>query len=434
MRYSIRTTKVDPEKRDPYDEANRLTDAGVEYETFGNTTKMPSGDAGGHEIVSTYYVDNQVAAQKQNEQLLKYTYDPAGRAMEAISENEKTKAKATVVTHYAGSGNALTWSSEGTEKWSRNVPGIDGALDAIQTSSGSTTLQLHDLQGDIVGTVEDKETVTKLASTYNSTEFGVPQSGTTPPKYAWLGAAGVSSEPSLGSGTSTQSGASYVPQVARSLQTAPVIPPGAFPNGQGTGSQDESVIPGWYTSLSNGQSAATSAAYQKKLEEEAKKKLAEEAPPPSPGEGPVPPLGGSEGWTCEDAATTGQEVPGCEPTEGEWTTAEEAYYGGSAHAAGRGWFKSFVNAVANEASGAVQYLIDNSSINIDKQLKEAQKNWHFFVHLFNLSEDGLNCAQGAEDFGDEADEVSLAIPSPVVGKALVGVSSVLGCIKGAAFG
>jgi hypothetical protein len=37
-------------ERHSYDEANRLTDAGVEYETFGNTTKMPSVDAGGHEI------------------------------------------------------------------------------------------------------------------------------------------------------------------------------------------------------------------------------------------------------------------------------------------------------------------------------------------------------------------------------------------------
>jgi hypothetical protein len=38
-------------------------------------------------------------------------------------------------------------------------------------------------------------------------------------------------ETSLGSGVATQGGASYVPQVARALQTAPVIPPGAFPNG-----------------------------------------------------------------------------------------------------------------------------------------------------------------------------------------------------------
>jgi hypothetical protein len=75
----------------------------------------------------------------------------------------------------------------------------------------------------------------------------------------------VSSEPSLGSGTSTQGGASYVPQVARSLQTAPIVPPGAFPNGQGTGSQYGSEIPGWYISLSSAESAETVIEYAAKL-------------------------------------------------------------------------------------------------------------------------------------------------------------------------
>ena len=96
-------------------------------------------------------------------------------------------------------------------------------------------MQLHDLQGDIVATVKDSEAETKLASSYNSTEFVVPQPGTTPPKYAWLGAGGVATEPAFGTGTVTQGGASYVPQIARNLQTAPVVPPGAFPDGPGTG-------------------------------------------------------------------------------------------------------------------------------------------------------------------------------------------------------
>jgi hypothetical protein len=77
------------------------------------------------------------------------------------------------------------------------------------------------------------EAATKLIATYNSTEFGVPQPGTTPPKYAWLGAQGVSSEPSQASGTSTQTGASYVPEIGRPLQTGPIASPGSFPNGTG---------------------------------------------------------------------------------------------------------------------------------------------------------------------------------------------------------
>jgi DNA-binding beta-propeller fold protein YncE len=243
-----------------YDVANRLTDPSVEYESFGNATKMPAADAE-HEIISTFYVDGQVASEKQNEQLLKYVYDPAGRTMETVAENEKTKTKATTISHYADSGSTVTWTGEGTEKWSRNIPGIDGALDATQQAGGPPTLQLHDLLGNAVATVGDSEAETKLLTTYNSTEFGVPNEGKTPPKYAWLGALGVATEPSEASGASTEAGATFVPQVARALQTAPVTPPGAFPDGQGTGEQFGADIPGWYLSLSSAESAASLAEY-----------------------------------------------------------------------------------------------------------------------------------------------------------------------------
>jgi hypothetical protein len=160
------------------------------------------------------------------------------------------------------------------EKWTRNIPGMDGALTATQSGEGKTggavVLQLHDLRSNVVATVADSETETKLQSTYNSTEFGVPNEGKAPPKYAWLGASGVASEPSFGTGTVTQGGASYVPQIARNLQTAPVVPPGAFPNGQGTGSENTAEIPGWSTALANAESAATLAEYITKQEAEAK--------------------------------------------------------------------------------------------------------------------------------------------------------------------
>jgi hypothetical protein len=215
-----------------YDSANRLVDPGVEYEVFGNTTRMPAADAE-HEISSSFYVDGQVATERQDENFDRYTYDPAGRTMETVTENEKAKSKTTVVTHYDGPTSELSWSSEGDEKWTRTVAGIDGKLDAVEEAGKKAVLQLHDLQGDIVGTVEDSEAASKLASTYNSTEFGVPQPGTTPPKYAWLGGAGVASEPGDGAGTSTEGGASYVPEVGRALQTAPIASPGSFPDGTG---------------------------------------------------------------------------------------------------------------------------------------------------------------------------------------------------------
>jgi YD repeat-containing protein len=221
-----------------YDSANRLIDGGVEYEAFGNPTKLPSSDANGHELTTKYYVDGQVETQKQseeteshklNERTISYKYDPAGRAMETVSENSEPKTKSTVISHYADGSEALMWTSEGSEKWTRNIPGIDGELDATQKSGQAPVLQLHDLEGNIVGTAAFSETETNLLSTYNSTEYGVPTTGS-PPPYSWLGAEGVESGlPS--SGVSTQGGASYVPEIGRTLQTGPIPSPGDFPNG-----------------------------------------------------------------------------------------------------------------------------------------------------------------------------------------------------------
>jgi hypothetical protein len=149
---------------------------------------------------------------------------PEDRTRGAITSG-KTASQAT--THYDAPGSAPSWTSEESGKtWTREIPGIDGTLAAIQTPT-SITLQLHDLQGDTVGTIGDSETETKLLTKYDSTEFGVPKPGTTPPKYAWLGAAGIFSEPSS-TGRIVQDGITYVPQLGRSLQApenlAPAIP------------------------------------------------------------------------------------------------------------------------------------------------------------------------------------------------------------------
>jgi len=149
--------------------------------------------------------------------------------METTSEG-KTAAK--TISHYAGPGEALTWTNEGSEKWSRNIPAIGGSLTAIQKSSEQPTLQLRDLKGDIIATAALNETETKLLSTYNSTEFGVPQSGTTAPPYSWLGALDISSSLPT-SGTVTTGASSYEPMIGRPLQTEPTASPGAFPDGTG---------------------------------------------------------------------------------------------------------------------------------------------------------------------------------------------------------
>ncbi len=207
------------------DEANRLADGGMAYDGLGNVTKLPAADAEGHELTSTFYVDNAVASQTQSGVTNSYALDPEGRTRETTTGSVKTKS------HYNTPGEAVAWT-ESAEQWTRNIAGIDATLTATQTNGGTPVLQLHDLQGNVVGTIGDKAGETKLLSTYNSTEFGVPNAGKAPPKFAWLGAAGV--ESSFSTGVITFGSTSYVPQTGRALQSEAVEPPG-LPGGSGAG-------------------------------------------------------------------------------------------------------------------------------------------------------------------------------------------------------
>jgi YD repeat-containing protein len=101
------------EEKHTYDEADRLSDTGVEYEAFGNQTKIPAADAGEHEITGSFYVDNQVVVQKQNGETTDYSYDPAGRTEKTVSEGT---TKATVVNDYPGPGEAISWTCEEAAK------------------------------------------------------------------------------------------------------------------------------------------------------------------------------------------------------------------------------------------------------------------------------------------------------------------------------
>jgi tripartite motif-containing protein 71 len=205
-----------------YDSADRLIDPGVTYDAFGNIVSLPAADAGGpeggSELLSSYYIDGQAAKQSQAGKTIEYKLDPEDRPRETITTGTVNQ---TVVSHYDGAGAGAAWASEAGGKWTRYVPGIGGELVATTTNAG-TELQLHDLQGDIVATAAISETATKLTSTYNPTEFGVPRTSAAPPAFAWLGEQGISSE--LPSGIVTQDGRVYVPLTGQGMQ-AKVEPP-----------------------------------------------------------------------------------------------------------------------------------------------------------------------------------------------------------------
>jgi RHS repeat-associated protein len=205
-----------------YDEADRLDDAGVAYNAFGDITTLPAADAGGNQLISTYYTDNQLASQEQNGQTIAYKLDPAGRTLLTTATG---KATSNTTSNYAGSGNNPSWASNAGGEWTRNIPGINGNLAATQANSEKPVLQLTDLHGDIIATATTSESATGLASEADTTEYGVPTTSL-PPKYSWLGAIEIPTE--LPSGVTGMGVRSYVPQIGRFLQSDPI--PGADAN------------------------------------------------------------------------------------------------------------------------------------------------------------------------------------------------------------
>ena len=225
-----------------YDEADRLTDAGIQDDALGNVVKLPAADAEQHELVTSFYVDNAAATQEQNGIRHEYFLDPNGRSRETV-----TGAK-HVISHYDGTGETVGWTCEAVEEHclvsntSRNIPGIEGVLSAVQSNGNAPVLELHDLEGNIVATAADNLIETKLLFTYNSTEFGVPNGEKAPPTFAWLGANDIAS--SFSSGVITYGATSYVPQIGLPLEGSRVEPPGA-PNGSGMGAPYTGELTPW---------------------------------------------------------------------------------------------------------------------------------------------------------------------------------------------
>jgi RHS repeat-associated protein len=208
------TETVTTEKH-AYDPADRLTDAGTSYDAFGNTTSLPAVDAGGSELRSSFYADNQLASQTQAGETIGYNLDPAGRTREIVSTG---KTVASEVQHYTGPSSTPAWTGETSGNWRRNISTMTG-LTAIQRNSETPILQLANLHGDIVATATTSETATGLASTIKeASDYGVPATET-PPRYSWLGSHEIPTE--LPSGVAEMGARSYVPELGRFLQTDP---------------------------------------------------------------------------------------------------------------------------------------------------------------------------------------------------------------------
>lgn len=202
-------------ERHTFDEANRNTDEGVQYEPLGNITKIPAADAGGHELTTEYYANGQVLSQTQGETTNNYLLDPEGRTRQ--TETIIKLAASVTVAHYAGAGGtAPSWTYNQTGGTiTRNVAAF-GGLAAVEEAGKEALLQIRDLQGNVVGTASLSEAAGKPHTLERTTEYGVPTKEKPEDKYNWLGTVGITSN--LSSGTIVQDGATYVPQLGAPLQ------------------------------------------------------------------------------------------------------------------------------------------------------------------------------------------------------------------------
>ena len=207
------TTQGTPESY-TYDQADRLTDSGVTYDTLGRITQLPASHAGGNDLTTSYYANDLVHTQEQAGITNTYTLDPARRQSERIRSGSPTETY-----HYADDSDSPAWTATDAQSWTRTIEGIDGSLAGIQTNASPIQLQLTNLHGDIVGTCSADPNSTSLTQSLGADEFGVPEQEDTP-KYGWLG--GKQRRTELKSGVVQMGVRSYVPKLGRFLQVDPV--------------------------------------------------------------------------------------------------------------------------------------------------------------------------------------------------------------------
>jgi RHS repeat-associated protein len=199
-----------------YDAGDRLIGPEtVTYDSFGRITKLPAKFAGGSTLETSFYSNEMLASQSQGGLTNAYQLDGAGRPRQVTQSGTKT---GTEVFHYSLASDSTAWTERGGT-WTRSIAGIGGGLAAVQESSGTTSLQLHNLHGDVVATASLSLTAKEPTAKFEFDEFGNPKKGSAG-RYGWLGKATRRTE--LPSGVIQMGVRSYVPALGRFISPDPV--------------------------------------------------------------------------------------------------------------------------------------------------------------------------------------------------------------------
>ncbi|MEV6600398.1 RHS repeat-associated core domain-containing protein [Actinoplanes sp. NPDC051346] len=175
---------ADAEEGHTYDSADRITDAGYVYDAYGRTTALPNG------LTNKFYANDLVATQQFGDARQSWTLDPVQRLRGWTTEklvNGSWSQASSKLNHFGDDSDEPRWIVEDASLGTitRNVSGPDADLVATTSATGDVRLQLANLQGSIVATVNTGLTAPEL---YTYDEFGAPAAGQTGLRYGWLGA------------------------------------------------------------------------------------------------------------------------------------------------------------------------------------------------------------------------------------------------------
>ncbi len=212
-----------------YDTADRLQPSGtrtaLRYDRFGRTRLLPSTDTvdGGGDLTIDYYLNDLVASQTQTGRTSSYSLDPALRRTVRTDTSTGNPTPAVTTNHYDEDTDNPDWTTDPDGGWTRNTTGF-GDLAATVSSTGSITLQLANLHGDITATLPVTASSPNDLQLQETTEYGLPRSkpaaGTMPARYGYLGAAQRDS--STPGGLTLMGVRLYAPTLGRFLTVDPV--------------------------------------------------------------------------------------------------------------------------------------------------------------------------------------------------------------------
>ena len=158
-----------------YNSFSQLTNTGYLYDALGRNTVIPAADApnSNGSITLTYDTNDQVTSILQAGNSTSFTYDAEGRRL------NETAAGTTTTRHYTDSSDNPTWTTQtgSNAKTEIYTPSLGTGLNVtttIQAGVATGSMQLHDLRGNTVTTINLTNNTASAWCSYD--EFGNPDS------------------------------------------------------------------------------------------------------------------------------------------------------------------------------------------------------------------------------------------------------------------